>query len=370
MPAALPYSKHTPGRTFIVAICVLGIVALTQIGAIGWAFVKRASHPPVIAVASAPALSPPKMRNSSAPGEEKETLMLGDPFDEKDQSLAANGDTPETTADPIMPPDKPQPIPQARLQPAPDSRLAETLQQARTLRDRGDMSNALVRFREAYALDPHNPEPIAEMAVTFGKMGLPDKAAENWKRVFDMGESAGVYFAAAEAKMKEAMMATRVAVQDQGDPNAQVGGGNVATATFGVGAVESVDINDAKAMKRFALRVPVQLRLKTKINVKDIEIHVLFYDLLNDKLIRTNANITKRWTTAPTDWRDDDTEILEVEYLQPAPDPRDPKRENRKYFGYIVRVYYKDELQATRAEPPILGQKFPASQTLEKENAQ
>jgi hypothetical protein len=49
------------------------------------------------------------------------------------------------------------------------------------------------------------------------------------------------------------------------------------------------------------------------------------------------------------------------------PDASDPKRENRIYFGYIIRVYYKDELQATGAEPADLGQKFPASQTLEKD---
>ena len=41
MPAALPYSKHTPGRTFVIAISLLGLVALTQVGVLGWAFIKR-----------------------------------------------------------------------------------------------------------------------------------------------------------------------------------------------------------------------------------------------------------------------------------------------------------------------------------------
>ena len=69
------------------------------------------------------------------------------------------------------------------------------------------------------------------------------------------------------------------------------------------------------------------------------------------------------------DWRDDETEMLDVEYNQPVPESRDPKQEIRKFYGYIVRVYYKDELQATRAEPSSLGQRFPASQTLEKDAA-
>ena len=94
---------------------------------------------------------------------------------------------------------------------------------------------------------------------------------------------------------------------------------------------------------------------------------MIFYDVVDDKPQRTNANVSNRWSTAPVDWRDDDSEVLEVDYIQPLPDPRDPKRESRNYYGYIVRIYYKDELQATRAEPTVLGQKFPASQTLEKD---
>jgi tetratricopeptide (TPR) repeat protein len=363
MPAALPYSKQTPGRTFIIAISVLGLVALTQIGALGIAFVKRVKNGPPASTlpASNLALARPKLTPATA--EESESLSLEDPFADSAAKVASEKDT-----GPIMPPAKPQPVPLARLQPAPDTRFGELLQQGKTLRERGDASNALIKFREAYALDPRNPAAIAEIAQTFEKMGLPDKAAEHWKRIFDMGESAGIYYAAAEAKMKEAMMTAQVALGS--DPNAQGGSGVVANATLGIGTVETEEINDPKAMRRFLLKVPIQLRQKTRLNVKDVAIQVLFYDLVDDKPQRTSANVSNRFSTAPVDWREDNTEILEVEYNQPAPDPRDPKPENRKYFGYIIRLYYNDELQATRAEPPLLGQKFPASHTLEKEVAQ
>ena len=112
------------------------------------------------------------------------------------------------------------------------------------------------------------------------------------------------------------------------------------------------------------------MRVKTKVNNKDLTVVVLFYDLVEDKPMKTSANVVSRWSTAPVDWREDDTEVLEVEYNQPLPDPHDTKREIRKYYGYIVRVYYKDELQATRSEPSVLGQRFPASQTLEKDPSQ
>jgi hypothetical protein len=174
-----------------------------------------------------------------------------------------------------------------------------------------------------------------------------------------------VYYTAAEAKMREAVMATRVALQNT-EPNGSVGV-PVANAMFGIGAVEKENIDDPRALRRFVLRVPIKIRERTKVNVKDLTVQVLFYDRVDDKPQRTSANVNHRWGTQPTDWRDDDTELLEVEYHQPLPDASDPKRENRIYFGYIIRVYYKDELQATGAEPADLGQKFPASQTLEKD---
>jgi tetratricopeptide (TPR) repeat protein len=360
MPAALPYSKQTPGRTFVIAMSVLGVIALTQAGALSWAFIKRAkNHLAGRTVASAgnPAPKPP-----STAGDDKESLNLTDPFLE-----AGSGNGTSVSSAPIMPPPRPQPILPSRLRtgPAPESRLSEILLQGRTLLDRGDTSNALIHFREAYALDPQNPEAIAEIARTYEKMGLPDKAAEHWKRILEMGESAGVYYTAAEAKMREAVLATRVALQNT-EPNGSAGV-PVASAMFGIGRVEKEDIDDPRALRRFVLRVPIKVRERTKVNVKDLTVQVLFYDRVDDKPQRTSANVKHRWGTLPTDWRDDDTELLEVEYNQPLPDASDPKRENRIYFGYIIRVYYKDELQATGSDPADLGQKFPASQTLEKD---
>ena len=356
MPAALPYSKHTPGRTFIVAISVLGIVALTQVGMLGWAFVKRVKAGARVSAIPSPVNPGPKR------ADERDSLTLTDPFEDKDSMLTVDGST-----EPIMPPARPRPVPMPRLNPAPDSRLGAMLQEARAERERGDTSNALTHFRDAYGLDPKNPKAIAEIAVTFEKMGLPEKAAEHWKRVYDMGESAGVYFSAAQAKMREAVMATREGVAQPAHSTVQSGGGTAASATFGIGAIESEDFNDPKSARHLVLRVPVEQRIKTKISVKDLFIQVLFYDLLDDKPIRTSANVSHKWSTMPLDFGEDDSELLEVEYNLPLPDARDPKRENRKYYGYIVRAYYKDELQATRSEPQVLGQRFPASQTYEKE---
>ena len=58
-----------------------------------------------------------------------------------------------------------------------------------------------------------------------------------------------------------------------------------------------------------------------------------------------------------------------MEYLQPIVTTSDSPKENRKYFGHIVRLYYNDELQDTRADPVRLNSQYPAPQTLEKDSA-
>ena len=139
-------------------------------------------------------------------------------------------------------------------------------------------------------------------------------------------------------------------------------------ASIGVGEITSEQDAEGPAMQRLTLRVPLMVRPQTKIDVRDMVIQVLFYDTLDDKKdVRTNANVSSRWATSPPDWNGDETEVLEVEYHQAAPDPKAATKENRKYACYIVRVYYKDELQAARAAPPRLAQQFPAPQFLEKD---
>jgi hypothetical protein len=84
-------------------------------------------------------------------------------------------------------------------------------------------------------------------------------------------------------------------------------------------------------------------------------------------VVQTSANVQFRWATPPADWADTDTEELTVEYQLPKPEPR-AKHENRKYFGSLVHIYYKQQLQAATAQPDRLAQQYPPPPTLPKEN--
>jgi len=370
MPAAVsPIARPSVGRTFTVAISLLGCIALAQIGAVGWVFANRFSD-----LTERAKLGPARANNlatstpTAAGGDLASTATLDaqDPFEESRNTVAAS--------DPIPPPPKPVPVSSAKLNPQapPETRYQELVQQGKQLRDRGDTGSALVKLREAMALEAQNPEAMAELAVTFERMGLMEKAGEQWKRIFDMGDAAGTYYIAAESRMKMSQAQAMAAVQmTQGaTPAKETPISKLKPDAFlGIGEIVRQDKPESGGT-RFALRVPVKARPAEKVSVADVDIHVLFYDLVDGKTpVQTSADVSYRFASAPIDWANGDAETLEVEYSQQPPLARGRKTEQRDYYGYIVRVYYKGELQDLRAEPEALNAKFPAPQTLDSNSS-
>lgn len=351
MPIATSIPRQTVGKTFIVAVSLLGVGALAQFVAVGWAFYSRFSTTPDLAGAETQPLGAP--------------ISLGDPF----------GDD-AADSEPI----KPQPLLQSPYRPVPivpetpapataQSRFDELVDQARMLRDRGDTYTAITRLREAMVLDPTKALPLAEIAVTYEKMGMAERAAEHWKKVYDMGESAGVYFAAAEAKM-QAAQAQAMTIPEKTEqpveagPSRTVAPGEIPqNAKLGLSDITRQEISGGPQAK-FTLRVPVLAKPRARIDVQDVAIQVFFYDAVDGRAIeRTTAEVTTKWNNPPADWADGDEETLEVTYTQVPPAQGEPPAD-RKFYGYVVRVYYKDALQDSRAEPARLEQQFPAPRTL------
>lgn len=350
MDASYLVPKQSPGKTFVVAISVLGIVALAQLVAIGWAFMQRFQSAPI------PQRAPAAAQSAPAAAEARDQLDTRDTF-------AAD----ETEYAPLP---KPTPIPRSLAiqeplaEPAAAGRLREALAQARALRDRGDTSTALVRLREAERISPDSAMVISEMAITFEKMGLTDKAAEQWRRIYEMGESAGIYYAAAEAKLA-ATTPDATAAPSPAGPAEAIQPGSV----LGIVSVQKEEVEDTTVQRRFNLVIPLRARQNPAVDVREVVIQVYFYDQLEDEsIVQTAADVNSRWTTLPADWSGDDIEVLQVEYAQPNPDAAQVKAgDTRKFYGYVIRAYYKGELQDMRAEPVTLLKQFPPPLTLENE---
>lgn len=141
-----------------------------------------------------------------------------------------------------------------------------------------------------------------------------------------------------------------------------------AGSAMGILPITSDSIADPKALQHFTLHIPIKVRPKVRVDVKEVMVQVLFYDLSDGSaVVQTCANVKSHWDSPPADWTHTNIEDLNVDYQLMRPQNRTTAlNENRQYYGYLVRVYYRKRLQATAAQPSSLAQKYPSPPILEE----
>ncbi len=82
------------------------------------------------------------------------------------------------------------------------SLVDQFLREGIELRDRGDRTSAIERLQEALDSEPNNAAVLAELAKTYDLMQLYDRANEVWRKVQEMGPSAGVPYELADRRLK------------------------------------------------------------------------------------------------------------------------------------------------------------------------
>jgi hypothetical protein len=95
-----------------------------------------------------------------------------------------------------------------------------------------------------------------------------------------------------------------------------------------------------------------------------VKIHVYFYEQNEDgDVVLTESKVVPQWLSPPVDWASNEPELLEVQYTMPDSDlpgsAAATGAPGRKYYGYIVGVYYNGELQDFRADPASIARDFP-----------
>src|SRR5882757_9468539 len=78
----------------------------------------------------------------------------------------------------------------------------QLLREGIELRDRGDTTNAIERLQEALDSEPNNAAVLAELAKTYELMQLYDRANEMWRKLQEMGPSAGAVYELADRRLK------------------------------------------------------------------------------------------------------------------------------------------------------------------------
>jgi tetratricopeptide (TPR) repeat protein len=318
---------------------------------------------------------------------------------------AAPAAAPKTTAAPV---DHTTPAPTTVQSPPSAAVLSvaeRLLKEATLLRDQGDTTNALARLQEAAQSDPKNANVLAQMAMIYESIQLFERSNETWRKIQEIGPSAGALYELADMKLKNGVPAPANAATGPGLAGVSpLDAGAVRSdadgipdgSTFGITEVTATDSPDVDAETNMKLKIGVKVRPNTVIDHTKVKIQVFFYDKVDDKeAVLTDADVSYEWLTPHHDWKDTNPEILGVTYVRPKNKPissdaalsaaaaavtppggkkksstkKEPAADlpgeggHRKYYGYIVRIYYNDQLQDARADPTKLLNLFPTPLT-------
>jgi tetratricopeptide (TPR) repeat protein len=288
---------------------------------------------------------------------------------------------------------QPSVAPPAAVTSPPPSIVDQLLHEGKELRERGDTTNALARFQEALDSEPENTGVLEEMAQTYESMQLFDRANDVWRRIKQISPADSATYALADRRLKVGVPAPPTvepggAAAETEVPARKDVGGNADGPIMGISDVKTKETSDPEAETNLALEIGIKKQPGTVVDHNKVKILVFLYDIVNDKDIKlTDADVSNEWLTPKHDWADTNPEVLLVHYVRaktggalsesslseaaakvrPGQKGRGSKGSadigQRKYLGYIVRVYYGDDLQAVQAEPSRLLQQFPPSKS-------
>jgi hypothetical protein len=330
-PAAIP--TPSAGRSFAFVATLLAALGGVLVIAAAWGIVHGLrlpdQLPPHPEVVSAP-VPPAKIDLPERP-DSKNTIAGAA---NQEAYIASLRPAPAPTAPPS------QPIPGYRPGALQHPEILELVEVAVALKKDGDTAGALKKLRDANARLPDQPRILWELAELYSAMSLSDKADTELVKLCELGAAVGgEYFELANLKL---------------GIGATPGTHYSPDFSFGKTLVSRPAGNDGE---RVIVRLSIHSLLEGKATPSDISLVMEFYDLVDNAHIeetRSNAPVS-RWPTAPVDWGDAGTEIVEWEYHMPGLDPQELESfGKRQYYGYVARLYYKDQLQDVLAEPRTL----------------
>jgi hypothetical protein len=365
-----------PDKMFRIALWLVAAFGAAELAGLGvfyagkWRAEYVAAHPKPIAPAATPAPSAPAVAEKTTPA--------------------------------------PLTAPTASTQTTPSAAALSTgeqmLKEAVDLKNKGDTTNALARLQDAVQRDPKNAKALAEMAMIYESIQLYDRSNETWKKIQEIGPSAGPLYELADMKLKTGVTPPATTAPTTTTTGPGLAGASPLDAgttrndadgipdgsTFGITEVNATDTPDPDADTNMKLKISVKARPNTPIDHTKVKIQVFFYDTVDNKeVVLTDADVSYEWLTPHHDWKDTNPEILAVTYVRaknksssdadlavaaasvtpPGTSKKKPAAAkppattadagHRKYLGYIVRIYYNEQLQSVRADPTKLLNLFP-----------
>ena len=321
---------------FAIACGLFACIAFAQLLSVGVSIASRSGEIREVVryVESEPLIvSVPTLRDEYKPTSSFQPRSVDDLL----SAYTDESDLPQSTAAPelVYASDTPQ-------RPSENSPLITNPQVERLIKEagqthiQGDLVATLIKLEEAEIIDPNEPAIFYNKAQLFEDLGHWDQATNNYEKLFTMGSSIGVYYHKAAFKLSNGI--------------------NPETSKQDIFVIGNVLRRIAPDKLSAKLTIPIRSTPDGDFDPSLLEVKVHHYDLVDNKKIEAvppsrAGNIKDRWISAHPDWASNE-EFAESTYTLPAVTETDIHIfGDRKYFGYVAELYYKNELIDQQAFP-------------------
>jgi hypothetical protein len=330
----------SPGLTFTIALWILGLVAALQVLGAAWVVIPAT----IVRVATA---------SPSAEEEPAPPPALTTPA--------------ESFAAPVTEP--------AEVSPARMQEAMAFVSQAESAYRVGDWEGVLSAVNSAEAILGNNAELQVQRAFALARLGRERESADILARALSRPDLDPQTRQEAE-QLYSWIQQTIENMEASGIPTARPVESGLPAPTenaFGGPMLEDIGLQPGAALgiveareilgddEKKTLRIAIKSRPNVEIDSSDVKVSVRFFERgPEEEIVLTTSPVTSEWISPPVDWADNEPEILDVVYPLPS-----SVGSPNEFHGYTVAIYFRDELQDTRAVPGGLDQLFPPELFLE-----
>lgn len=247
-------------------------------------------------------------------------------------------------------PSVPEVAPEAISAPAiANPEVAKLVNEARAARVAEDMGTAVAKLEQAKLLDAEEPNVLYELGLVHETMGVYDVASKYYEQLFRLGAAkAGAYYELAARKLRDGVQ----------EPTQMRG-------KLALGRVRIFRDPNLEQGQRVVLTIPVQNAPGNVVTADDFVVTVKFFDQVRGQEIvpaSEQAQTSYQWTTGKLDWAGGQEELRVTYVIPPQSEEQQQLFGERRYYGQVVELTYKNELIDLDAWPRDLAARSVAPQ--------
>lgn len=219
---------------------------------------------------------------------------------------------------------------------------AKALELAKLKEADQDIVSALKHLDVANHLEPNHPEVLYRTGVLYDKLGNKRRAATYFQTVAAMEDRAGELANLAEHYLN-------------GERPEDLPGG-LMHRPLSIGPAFAETTVDDQGTRTVKLSLSIRAAAGYEIDPQAVVPYIYFYDLVDGLEImpcdgeQPPVEEVNPWRSENPDYKDPEEELLDVTYHI----PKIEDGAERKFFGYVVKLYYRDEIQDVLVEPRVL----------------